>query len=474
MNTENQNPQEMPAETAAVSPEIADTTAGTAPEAPETAEPAAETERPHKRHWVREPLEKLPMHLDGVEEFAYGKTDPFGFFWSVDEEGFMTINGMGATEDYSLGKYQAPPWEEYKPYIRIIFVEDGITELGIRAFKDCPNLESVSLPASLTRIHYECFDNCPKLRELELAEGVQLLHINDAADWQPHTVTMGLHAFRGSIYAKEHLGEFYTLNGVLVDYLGSDTDVTVPEGIREIGRQAFADSKLKAVHLPQSLRKINMHAFYRTQLQRVEIPALTEVIETRAFSDCPKLEQVLLPAGERLLVQKEAFFRTRCEALDKDTSKFQPFYKMSAKKLRGMDDFDLLEVQETGRSIGTAEVKLGKSVLAWLKRRLPVIGLEYSADGNTLCAAAVYRYLPAAGEKYDADEFSISAARFNIAKEGGSVAVNPADEQEFSENSFIRHADENRKALWFIARGTNTEADGIKPLAAKFLTATSR
>ena len=57
-------------------------------------------------------------------------------------------------------------------------------------------------------------------------------------------------------------GGFHILNSVLVKYTGPGGQVTVPDGVREIGRGAFHGcTALTSVRLPEGLSLIREHAF---------------------------------------------------------------------------------------------------------------------------------------------------------------------------------------------------------------------
>lgn len=65
-------------------------------------------------------------------------------------------------------------------------------------------------------------------------------------------------------------------NGVLVKYMGDDTCVTVPEGVRIIGTCAFSKCE---------------------NLQKIIIPEGVRVIENGAFCGCKNLQEITLPAS---------------------------------------------------------------------------------------------------------------------------------------------------------------------------------
>ena len=74
--------------------------------------------------------------------------------------------------------------------------------------------------------------------------------------------------------------DFIIENGVLIRYTGTRSTVTIPEGVREIGRDAFRG---------------------RGTLVKVEIPDGVEAIGDGAFADCRKLWRIRFPAGLKRL-----------------------------------------------------------------------------------------------------------------------------------------------------------------------------
>lgn len=84
-----------------------------------------------------------------------------------------------------------------------------------------------------------------------------------------------------------------TKKGVLTKYNGPGGDVVIPEGVKEIGPDAFCDChSLQSVTIPESVRKISSYAFGESSLQSVTIPKSVRSIGTSAFCECKNLTSV--------------------------------------------------------------------------------------------------------------------------------------------------------------------------------------
>jgi hypothetical protein len=60
-------------------------------------------------------------------------------------------------------------------------------------------------------------------------------------------------------------GDYLIDNGVLIEYTGTDAEVAVPEGIKEIGFEAFYRKNVVSVSLPKGLRRIGRLAFNKCE-----------------------------------------------------------------------------------------------------------------------------------------------------------------------------------------------------------------
>ena len=115
--------------------------------------------------------------------------------------------------------------------------------------------------------------------------------------------------------------DFTISNGVLTAYSGSDSVVTIPDGVTEIknsvfernstitkvilpeglmgiGNCAFADcTSLAEVVIPETVTSIGVYAFGNTALKEVVLPSNLAALKNNAFENSSVLENVFIPAS---------------------------------------------------------------------------------------------------------------------------------------------------------------------------------
>lgn len=86
------------------------------------------------------------------------------------------------------------------------------------------------------------------------------------------------------------------------------TSVTLPEGLTEIGHDAFANcNALKSITLPSSVTTLGDVAFSTSGLTSIELPEALTDVGNYAFERCADLQQVALPGNNPITVGTGAF-----------------------------------------------------------------------------------------------------------------------------------------------------------------------
>lgn len=97
--------------------------------------------------------------------------------------------------------------------------------------------------------------------------------------------------------------DFKIENGVLLKYIGKDSDVVIPDTVTEIGVGAFGNCDfLKSVIVGESVKTVGVWAFRECiNLERVVLSEGVEKIFPWAFQKCIKLRALDIPQSADLL-----------------------------------------------------------------------------------------------------------------------------------------------------------------------------
>ena len=95
------------------------------------------------------------------------------------------------------------------------------------------------------------------------------------------------------------MSNFKIENNVLVKYEGYEKDVVIPDGVTEIGWEAFRwNSYIKTVTVPNSVTVINTFAFEGCRaLESINIPKSVTTIESSVFDGCRALKSITIPSS---------------------------------------------------------------------------------------------------------------------------------------------------------------------------------
>ena len=144
-----------------------------------------------------------------------------------------------------------------------VTIPDGVKTIGKRAFYNCTSLTDVTIPGNVTSIGEYAFYGCTKLREVQF-KGTK-------AQWQ---AIKGIdEAYITCIQCSDgYLGvkdapDYLTMNGTIVTGYadGLPADLVIPDGVTEIGYEAFNNCQnLTSVTIPASVKSIQVRQIWGT------------------------------------------------------------------------------------------------------------------------------------------------------------------------------------------------------------------
>ena len=225
-----------------------------------------------------ENFEELNEIDDTVETAGDAADLLIGNYECTINENKVTITKYSGTDEYIVVPSSLAGYE--------------VTAIGNRAFANCTNLKTITLPEGLKSIGYSFISGT----------GVTSLTV-------PKTVTEGGYYYHGNgvTDGAGSLEEVIFEDGMekIPDHFCSNakensvlTNVKIPESVNEIGGSAFYNcSGLKEIILGETIRTIGNSAFYNCKgLRKVEFrenKEYTVTVGNTAFLNCTSLEKVV-------------------------------------------------------------------------------------------------------------------------------------------------------------------------------------
>lgn len=156
----------------------------------------------------------------------------------------------------------------YRSNIEQALIPEGVERIGYAAFAGCIALDTVSLPSTLDSLGEWAFYGCQSLRHIALPESLQTIPYNCFAE------------------------------------CNDLREIALPERLDSLANQAFYFSGIRTARLNR-VRVIGERCFAGCRfLRAVYLSGVPEFIDPSALENCPALEAIYVPAGQRKRVQK--------------------------------------------------------------------------------------------------------------------------------------------------------------------------
>ncbi len=194
---------------------------------------------------------------------------------------------------------------EHCAFLKEIRIPNRTTTINHNAFQGCSNLIFAFVPQSVTEIGYGAFKSCSSELMIYCEAETRPSGYNES-QYGNYWYGSADKVWYGMVdYIETENYKF----GVKIDgtlsiskYLGSDTNVVVPENyngksITSIGSSAFeGKNRMKSVTLPSTLTKINTNVFKNcSQLEEIHVPNKVTEIGDNAFQGCTHLKYAVIP-----------------------------------------------------------------------------------------------------------------------------------------------------------------------------------
>ena len=195
---------------------------------------------------------------------------------------------------------------EYKDGKGVIKFSGDVTTIGQHAFPGGGrnlNMKTILLPNSVKEIGPYAFGSAGTANGIvyNLIEEIIIPESVTKIDGNPFSTT-NITTFYGKYASEDH--KALINDGVLISYaLGKATELVIPEGVKEIGKQAICAmggslSHLTKVTFPSSLTIIGESAFSgAVGLTSLDIPSSITTIGKYAFNSCRGLTELTIPSN---------------------------------------------------------------------------------------------------------------------------------------------------------------------------------
>ena len=253
----------------------------------------------------------IPNGITSIGGYAFSSTNLKNIIIpdSVLDIGNLSFNGCRELENVILSK--------------------NLTVIGVSAFRYCERLLSVIIPASVTDMGNTVFSYCRKLKTVIIEnttppiiggtgtrvfsythETLTIYVPSQSEDVYKNTSFWDIHSDK--IYSKDIIDNegFAIQNNVLIQYIGTETNISIPNSVGIIRGRAFQDmNTLTHIDIPNSVMMIADRAFDGcTVLENIFIPNSVSILGSRAFMGCESLKTVVFGSNSSITILESSLF----------------------------------------------------------------------------------------------------------------------------------------------------------------------
>ncbi len=230
--------------------------------------------------------------------------------WTLEEDGTLIITGSGEMYDFNFYsvwnakgiKYcSSAPWSDL--HVEKVLITEGITSIGENAFVGMSTIREVTMADTVEKLSTFSFSQCEGISDLVLPDSIIELQVDAIANCfglESITLPKSLDYIEKSflsnnrnlthIYISNDSEKYCSIEGVLYNKSG-DTLVFYPpgrnvvsltDGVKIIGEEAFYDSCIEHYELPKGVETISSRAIEKEGAS-LFIPSSVSQIDDSAF-----------------------------------------------------------------------------------------------------------------------------------------------------------------------------------------------
>lgn len=178
---------------------------------------------------------------------------------------------------------------------------DPYTVIGImgKAFYNCSELTSVSIPKTVTTIGSQAFDGSDLLEGIIVSPQSKSFYADEGILYNKMQTELIFckRSFAGEFKVSDDITKIHPF---AFNNCKNITEVVLPEGLQEIGNGAFSNcTAMNTINLPTSLTVLGNNAFRNASslISDITIPTFITVIRNDVFRGCSKIKNVTIPEG---------------------------------------------------------------------------------------------------------------------------------------------------------------------------------